>query len=139
MSYLNARQVAETLGVCVKTVRRLHYHGHLRCFRLGYRTVRYSDSDVALLLRSRMSVVEGGKPEETMPQPKTAEYWRAQGYTLSPLQSQCHGCYLIVDVWVKDQSGLTVMVNPDTFEPHWASCPNAKQFRTEQNRRAGVL
>jgi len=141
--YLNARQVATVLGVCVKTVRRLHADGQLRCFRLGYRTVRYSDTDVALFLRSRMSVIEGGKPEETM-QPKTAEYWRAQGYQLSPLQTHCPACQAAVDVWAKPNrhestARLMVLVDPRTFEPHWAGCPNAKQFRTEQQRQAGRL
>jgi len=128
-------------GTCLARVR--FQDGQLRCFRLGYRTVRYSDTDVALFLRSRMSVIEGGKPEETM-QPKTAEYWRAQGYQLSPLQTHCPACQAAVDVWAKPNrhestARLMVLVDPRTFEPHWAGCPNAKQFRTEQQRQAGRL
>lgn len=76
--------------------------------------------------------------------PKTAGHWRNQGYKLSPLQSHCPACRATVDVWARpNRKGLTgstiVLVDPKTFEPHWAGCPNAKQFRSEQSRRVGAL
>ena len=47
---LNAEQVAEVLGVSVRTVHRLVEDGRLEPVRLGHRTVRYRPANVAALV-----------------------------------------------------------------------------------------
>ena len=72
-----------------------------------------------------------------MPEPKTADYWRNQGYTLAIGTATCPACQQSIQIWEKGK--IFVPVDPKTSEPHWSVCAKAKVFRTEQQMKAGVL
>jgi len=58
---LDAKRVAEVLGVNVAQVRRLARLGQLRAYRLGYRTLRFKPHDVERYIQSRRENSTGGK------------------------------------------------------------------------------
>ena len=57
LELMTAADVADRLGVSVETVNRWRYDGDLPYVRLGYRTVRYLESDVARLVWMRRRVM----------------------------------------------------------------------------------
>jgi len=57
---LDAKRVAEVLGVNVAQVRKLARAGELRAYRLGYRTLRFKPRDVERYIQSRKNPA-GGK------------------------------------------------------------------------------
>jgi len=68
-----------------------------------------------------------------MVEPKTAEYWTARGY-LFHRSGECEACCAKVEFWWTPGRRLRKLVPLDaaTLEPHWSSCPNAREFRSLQ-------
>jgi len=56
---LDAKSVAEVLGVNVAQVRKLARLGQLRAYRLGYRTLRFKPDDVERYVQSRENPTDG--------------------------------------------------------------------------------
>ena len=56
---LDAKKVAEVLGVNVAQVRKLARLGQLRAYRLGYRTLRFKSDDVERYVQSRENPTDG--------------------------------------------------------------------------------
>lgn len=71
-----------------------------------------------------------------MPEPKTSRYWSDRGFQFFSL-GNCDACGAPVEFWNKGNQLFPI--DKDTMETHYASCPNAKQFRQEQRLREGVL
>jgi hypothetical protein len=66
---------------------------------------------------------------------KTQKDLEAAGYRFEQLDEQgwpiwfpCKGCGARI-VWAKTARGKRVPFDVATFDPHWANCPEAKQFR----------
>lgn len=72
-----------------------------------------------------------------MPEPKTPEFWKAKGYSYV-IQGRCPACAADVEIWLAP-GGNEVPIDPASFEPHFSTCPKAKEYRTEMRMRAGVL
>ena len=53
MQLLTISQVAQRVGISVRTVRREIRKGRLPATKLGYRTVRVSETDLAIYLEKR--------------------------------------------------------------------------------------
>jgi predicted amidophosphoribosyltransferase len=71
-----------------------------------------------------------------LPEPKTSRHWIDRGYQFVDL-GNCDACGAPVEFWSKNNQLLPL--DGKTLETHYSSCMNAKQFRTEQKLRAGVL
>jgi hypothetical protein len=71
-----------------------------------------------------------------MAEPKTAQYWQNSGHQFLSL-GNCDACEMPVEIWTKGNQ--LIPVDKDTYEAHYASCPNARQFRTEKRMQAGIL
>jgi hypothetical protein len=59
--------------------------------------------------------------------PLTIEEMNSRGYVFKN-ESDCSACHARID-WYKTPAGKFIPINKGTAEPHWASCPNAKDFR----------
>jgi hypothetical protein len=62
--------------------------------------------------------------------PKTREDLEAAGYIFLD-QAKCRGCGAAI-VWFSTPKGKRMPFDRATFEPHWASCPQAKEFKGER-------
>lgn len=59
--------------------------------------------------------------------PKTDTELKAQGYQFDNT-AKCRGCNAEIEWWVTPKS-KKIPLDPGTMEPHWATCPNADDFR----------
>jgi len=65
-----------------------------------------------------------------MPFPTTIEEMKQAGYVFDN-DSHCRGCGAKIEWW-KTQKGKNMPMDVDqdgNCEPHWSSCPKAKDFR----------
>jgi hypothetical protein len=62
-----------------------------------------------------------------MPFPKTKKELIEQGYEFED-KTYCKGCCARIEFW-HTPNGKHVPLNSDTLEPHWSTCPHAKDFR----------
>lgn len=61
--------------------------------------------------------------------PKTDTELRERGYQLNGT-SLCKGCNAKIDWWTTP-NGKHIPMDSGTVEPHWNTCPKAKEFRRE--------
>jgi hypothetical protein len=59
--------------------------------------------------------------------PKTREALEAEGYIFLN-EAKCRGCGAEI-LWAKTAHGKRMPFDRETLEPHWATCPQAKEFR----------
>ncbi len=59
--------------------------------------------------------------------PKTDTQLTAQGYTFED-KTKCRSCHAEIEFWLTPK-GRHMPLNAGTLEPHWSTCPNAKEFR----------
>jgi len=71
-----------------------------------------------------------------LPEPKTIRHWIDRGYQFFEL-GNCYACGAPVEIWTKN--GRFIPLDGNTLETHYSRCSKAKQFRTEQKLKAGVL
>lgn len=71
-----------------------------------------------------------------MPEPKNARWWIDKGYKFMSL-SNCPACSAPTETWLKNNT--EILLDAKTMESHFAGCPRAREYRTEQQMRAGVL
>lgn len=57
-----------------------------------------------------------------------------QGYVFGSA-GNCRGCGARI-LWFRTPQQKPAPFNPITYESHWATCPNASQFRTTKPRRS---
>jgi hypothetical protein len=62
-----------------------------------------------------------------MPFPKTKQELLEAGYEYSN-SGKCRGCGAGI-AWYLTPKGKRMPLDERTFEPHWATCPKAKDFR----------
>ncbi|HEV7674346.1 MAG TPA: hypothetical protein VGQ12_07435 [Candidatus Angelobacter sp.] len=72
-----------------------------------------------------------------MQEPKTEAYWRERGYRFFELSS-CPACGDPISVW-ESPSAHMIFLEAQTLETHFSSCTRAREYRTEQRMKAGVL
>jgi len=73
-----------------------------------------------------------------MPFPKTVDELLTQGYQFQSLR-RCRGkdCGRSIEMWTTP-AGKVMPLDPETYQPHWATCPNAQDFkRSKQERGKG--
>lgn len=63
-----------------------------------------------------------------MPFPKTETELRAAGYEPPKKPSKCRGCGAEIEFW-RSPKGKLIPLHSGTLEPHFATCPKAKEFR----------
>jgi hypothetical protein len=70
-----------------------------------------------------------------MTKAKTRADLEAAGYKFDPTDEEglsvpvkCRGCGAEI-FWAKTPRGKRMPFDARTFEPHWATCPQAKEFR----------
>ena len=63
--------------------------------------------------------------------PKTKEQLIATGYRLER-QSVCRSqkCARMIEWWLTPR-GKYLPLDPETYQPHWTTCPDAEPFRKE--------
>jgi hypothetical protein len=66
------------------------------------------------------------------PFPKTDTELTARGYKFENTQ-HCRGCNALIEFWLTPKQ-KHIPLNPGTLEPHWATCPNARDFRTSMRK-----
>lgn len=59
--------------------------------------------------------------------PKTDTELTQQGYEFES-KTRCRGCGAEIEFWLTP-NGKHIPLDPGTLEPHWSTCPNAKDFR----------
>ncbi len=59
--------------------------------------------------------------------PRTDTDLVARGYTFEA-KTKCRGCNARIEFWLTPK-GKHIPLNPGTMEPHWSSCPRARDFR----------
>ena len=64
--------------------------------------------------------------------PKTHEGLDAAGYRFSG-EGTCRGCDARI-LWYKTPKDRPIPLDPETFEPHWGSCPQAAEFRKDKRK-----
>lgn len=62
-----------------------------------------------------------------MPFPKTEEELKEAGYEFGN-RSHCRGCGAEIEWWTTPRD-KRIPLDPGTMEAHWATCPNAGDFR----------
>lgn len=62
-----------------------------------------------------------------MPFPKTESEFKSAGYRKRNF-AHCGGCGALIQ-WYETPKHKSMPINPDTLEPHWATCPKAKEFK----------
>ncbi len=62
-----------------------------------------------------------------MPFPKTDTDLAAQGYEFKN-KGHCRGCNADIEWWLTPK-GRHIPLDAGTLEPHWSTCPKAKDFR----------
>jgi len=65
-----------------------------------------------------------------MPFPKTDTELKEAGYSFNN-RSHCKGCGAEIEWW-DTPKGKMMPLDPGTMEPHWGTCPKAKDFRRER-------
>jgi hypothetical protein len=65
-----------------------------------------------------------------MPFPQTEPELKAAGYRYSNT-GRCRGCGAMI-AWYHTPTGKTIPLDDATFEPHWATCPKADEFRRKE-------
>lgn len=59
--------------------------------------------------------------------PKTDTDLAAQGYEFEN-KARCKGCQAEIEWW-RTPKGKHIALDAGTLEPHWSTCPKAKDFR----------
>ena len=59
--------------------------------------------------------------------PKTDNELTKAGYTFEG-KGKCKGCGAEIE-WFRTPKGKAMPIDPGTMEPHWSTCPVAKDFR----------
>ena len=62
-----------------------------------------------------------------MPFPKTDTEFNQAGYVYEN-KGKCRGCGADIEWW-RTPKGKAMPLDAGTLEPHWSTCPNAKEFR----------
>ncbi len=62
-----------------------------------------------------------------MPFPRTDNDLAAAGYEFDN-KSKCRGCGAEI-AWYRTPKGKAIPLDEGTLEPHWATCPKAKDLR----------
>jgi hypothetical protein len=67
--------------------------------------------------------------------PETPEQAEQQGYKFTGT-SHCRGCGVVIE-WYETPNGKRIPINGgEQFDPHWASCPRAQDFRRNENGKS---
>jgi hypothetical protein len=62
--------------------------------------------------------------------PKTRKDLESAGYVFLN-EAKCRGCGAEI-IWAKTARGKRMPFDRETLEPHWATCPQAKEFKGER-------
>lgn len=59
--------------------------------------------------------------------PRTDTGLTAQGYEFEG-KTKCKSCHADIEFW-RTPKGKHIPLDAGTLEPHWSTCPNAKDYR----------
>jgi hypothetical protein len=69
-----------------------------------------------------------------MPFPKTEDELIAQDYRYKNT-GRCRGCRAPIQWW-ETPAKKNMPLDPETYAPHWGTCPEREQFRKKKTREA---
>lgn len=75
---------------------------------------------------------------KSMPEPKTIRYWLDRRYSFIR-KGDCPACGVPVEFWRTPAGDREVPLDPETLEPHFSQCSQARNYRTEQRMKVGAL
>jgi hypothetical protein len=73
-----------------------------------------------------------------MPEPKTIRHWESRRYSFARL-GDCPACSKPVEFWNTPAGNREILLDPQTYEPHFSHCARAREYRIEEKLKEGVL